>query len=253
MDYFSRYVEVAQLSPTRSVDVVKHLKSTFARHGIPEILVTDNGPQFAGAHMTAFARDYEFEHATSSPRYPQSNGEAERAVQTIKNLLKKATDPYRALLAYRAPPAHHRASFPGGVGASLPDLRSVQRKEGEKKWMDANNYDRRHRVRNLSDLSPGDQVWITDTRSTGTVTSAHGTPRSYLVSGPQGTLRRNRRHLVPMSADNSSDTQEHAAGGDRQDTWTDASQVSPEGPQGTPQTVRTRSGRSITKPDCLDL
>ncbi|ROL41873.1 hypothetical protein DPX16_3501 [Anabarilius grahami] len=51
-------------------------------------------------------------------------------------------------------------------------------KEREKKWMDSSNYDRRHRVRNLSDLSPGDQVWITDTRSTGTVTSAHETPRS---------------------------------------------------------------------------
>ena len=91
-------MEVAQLSPTRSVDVVKHLKSIF----IPEILVTDNGPQFAD--MTAFPTVYKFEHATSSPRYPQSNGKAERAVQTIKNLLKKATDSVRALLAYRSTP-----------------------------------------------------------------------------------------------------------------------------------------------------
>ena len=58
---------------------------------------------------------------------------------------------------------------------------------------------------------------------------------------------------MPMSADNSSETQEHAAGVDRQDTLTDTGQVSPEGPQGTPQTVRTRSVRSITKPDRLDL
>nr|XP_055054468.1 uncharacterized protein LOC129439701 [Misgurnus anguillicaudatus] len=95
------YVEVAQLGPMRSADVVNHLKSIFARHGIPEILVTDNGPQFTGAHMTAIASEYEFEHVTSSPRYPQSNSEA---VQTIKNLLKKATDPYRALLAYTNTP-----------------------------------------------------------------------------------------------------------------------------------------------------
>ena len=144
-------------------------------------------------------------------------------------------------------------AFPAVLEPAIPDLRSVQRKEREKRWMDASNYDHRHRVRNLSDLSPGDQVWITDTRSTGTVTSAHETPRSYLVNGPQGTLRRNRRHLVPMSADDSSNAQGHAAGVDLQDTSTDTGQVSPEGSQHSPQTVRTRSGRSISKPDRLNL
>ena len=33
-----------------------------------------------------------------------SNGEAERAVRTIKNLLKKSADPYMAMLIYRTTP-----------------------------------------------------------------------------------------------------------------------------------------------------
>ena len=42
-----------------------------------------------------------FIHKTSSPHFPQSNGQAERAVQTVKNLIKKAADPYKAIMDYR--------------------------------------------------------------------------------------------------------------------------------------------------------
>ena len=47
VDYFSRYPEVIKLASTTSRSVIVALQSTFARHGIPEIVVSDNGPQYS--------------------------------------------------------------------------------------------------------------------------------------------------------------------------------------------------------------
>lgn len=104
VDYFSRFIEIARLNHPTTKEVVTHLKSIFARHGIPETLISDNGPQYASREFAEFSKDYEFEHRTSSPYFPQGNGEAERAVGTIKSLLRKSMDPYKALLAYRSTP-----------------------------------------------------------------------------------------------------------------------------------------------------
>ena len=54
--------------------------------------------------MKKFASIYNFQHITSSPYYPQLNGMAKRAVKTVKYLLEHATDPYMALMTYRATP-----------------------------------------------------------------------------------------------------------------------------------------------------
>ena len=104
MDYFSRLIEIYKLSKETSKEVINHVKSIIARHGIPQQIVSDNGPQFSAIEFSMFAKEYGFTHTTSIPRYPQVNGEAERAVKTIKGLLKKADDPYRALLIYRTTP-----------------------------------------------------------------------------------------------------------------------------------------------------
>jgi transposase InsO family protein len=73
----------------------------FGIHGIPDVVVTENGPQFSSAEFRKFANDYGFVHTTSCPRYPQSNGEAERCVETVKKLLKIAKDPHATLFLYR--------------------------------------------------------------------------------------------------------------------------------------------------------
>ncbi|KAL9965899.1 hypothetical protein ACROYT_G029757 [Oculina patagonica] len=108
VDYWSGFFEVQELKVATSASVIAACKVQFSRHGIPEVLITDNGSQFASSAFTAFAREWQFEHRTSSPRYPQSNGRAENAVKTCKNLMKKAKadgqDPLLALLDWRNTP-----------------------------------------------------------------------------------------------------------------------------------------------------
>ncbi|KAE8277802.1 hypothetical protein D5F01_LYC24173 [Larimichthys crocea] len=59
------------------------------------------------------------------------------------------------------------------------------------------NYDRRHRAHEMPPLQEGDHVWVKDILERGTVVSHAGTPRSYMIETPRGTLRRNRYHLSP--------------------------------------------------------
>ena len=66
--------------------------------------MSDNGPQYSATAFKEFSKEYGFNHGTSSPKYPQANGAAERAVKMVKQLLTKNKDPYLAMLMYRSTP-----------------------------------------------------------------------------------------------------------------------------------------------------
>ena len=55
VDYYSRWIEVARLTNLTANEVIKHTQSIFARHGIPEIVVSDNGPQYSADVYATFA------------------------------------------------------------------------------------------------------------------------------------------------------------------------------------------------------
>lgn len=114
VDYFSNFNEVERITDITTRGVSKAFRAMFARYWIPDILVTDNGPQFDSAEFDNFAKTWGFEHTTSSPRYPQSNGKVENAVKTVKRLFKKCQETgqseYLALLDWH--------NTPTGVGTS---------------------------------------------------------------------------------------------------------------------------------------
>ena len=82
VDYYSRYPELALLGRAdfSSRKVITHMKSMFALHGIPELVLSDNGPQYASEEFLRFAAEYSFTHITSSPHYHRANGAAEKVV-----------------------------------------------------------------------------------------------------------------------------------------------------------------------------
>ena len=118
VDYYSKYPIIRRLPSGQSTsqNVITFLKQTFSEHGIPLKLISDNGSQYSSHLFNEFARTWGFQHITSSPTYPQSNGFAERFVQTIKNIvgktMKNKGDVYLSLLSFRSTPVDHDLPSP---------------------------------------------------------------------------------------------------------------------------------------------
>ena len=105
VDIFSKYPILHQLrNGSTSKIVINRLSEAFSMFGIPERLYSDNGPQYSSPEFAKFASSWGFQHVTSSPHYPQSNGFIERHVQTIKTIIQKAESLPKALLSWRNTP-----------------------------------------------------------------------------------------------------------------------------------------------------
>ena len=84
-------MEVEVVSAATSTVTIEHLQSIFATHGLPEVLVTDNGTVFSSAEFSQFTSYNGICHIKTAPYHPSSNGLAERAVQIFKMGMKSTT------------------------------------------------------------------------------------------------------------------------------------------------------------------
>ena len=95
VDYYSRFPVLCKLGSTTSKVLVQEMKAVFAELGVPNMIVSDGGggePQYTSAEFKDFMKQWQIEHRVSSPRNPQSNGMAERCVQTMKASLIKTIE-----------------------------------------------------------------------------------------------------------------------------------------------------------------
>lgn len=88
VDAHSKWPEVAVMNSTSSEKTIEELRSVFSRFGIPQQLVSDNGPQLVSEEFQFFLLLNGIQHIRSAPYHPSTNGLAERFVQTLKKALK---------------------------------------------------------------------------------------------------------------------------------------------------------------------
>lgn len=292
-DYFSNFFEIDELQHETSGAVIKKLKGQFARYGIPDTVISDNGPQFASQQFRDFAKEWDFEHRTSSPYNSQANGTAEAAVKVAKRLLKTCRqnkeDPKIGLLNLRNTPQEGMEKTPAQLlmgrrtktlipttqQTLLPEGQTYKEERYRKENKKARTAERYTHKKELAPLRHGDIVRIQPTRdetwNKGIITGIAG-PRSYIVTQSDGgNIRRNRKHLrlsketelkeEPIEIEleqphpiGSGVVENHAEAGET------PSEANPAGghaetPEGpSPRpSTRTRSGRNIKQPQRLNI
>ncbi|UYV79263.1 K02A2.6-like [Cordylochernes scorpioides] len=216
VDYFSNYPEIYKLQDMTTDTIIRKLKRTLSNFGIPETLVSDNGPPFFSKEFQNFTSTWNIVHVTSSPYHAQSNGMVERKVQTLKKLMKRCreerTDPYFALLNLRNTPHNNlpspaqilmsrklRSIMPSKTSQFVPSMinnEAIQKQLVDNQVKMKNYYDRHNSPGDP--LSINDRVWFQKDKRwiPGQITNQAIEPRSFYVKYQEGNeYKRNSIHI----------------------------------------------------------
>ena len=204
VDAHSKWIESFPTKNATSTVVIDCLRSVFARFGVPNTVVTDNGTCFVSSEFEAYLKSNGIKHYTSAPYHPASNGLAERAVQTVKRGLKKVSSGdinarlARVLFTYRITPQSTTGLTPSELmfGRQLRtrlDLvkPNVEQRVEEKQAKQKERHDERAKPRAFQ---VDDKVFVKNTLGNrrwipGTVTAVTG-PVSYHVKLDSGRVRK---------------------------------------------------------------
>ncbi|XP_062612979.1 uncharacterized protein LOC134274764 [Saccostrea cucullata] len=187
------YFEVDELRQTLATNVMKRMKYHFARYGLPEIVVSDNGSQFSCVEFQNFAEKYDFRHQPSSHGNFQAIGKPEAAVKSA-DYHQKSSGVRKGCVSGTAWSQEH--THPRTEHKPL-------RSSSDRKHRKAISTENQRQV--LKPLEEGDVVRLQpfDNRKApwakGQVIRRLD-DRSYEVSSVDHKYRRNRVHLVPTYA-----------------------------------------------------
>ena len=221
VDYCSHFFEIDFLPDTMPETVITKMKHHFARHGIPDVLISDGGPQYTSSAFKAFSEKWHFQHVITSPGNSRSNGAAEPAVKISKRMMRKCQDtqedPYLGLLNLRNTPIEGLGVSPvqrlfarrtkTTMPTTLESLRPMVEDSRTKEIQDSRRASTAERAdRRRHDLRPlqvGETVRLQpivrhEKEWRPATVSRQLSSRTYEVQLPNGhTLRRNRQLLRP--------------------------------------------------------
>ena len=211
VDAYSKFPEVVKMTSTTSTATVNALRDIFSRYGLPEIMVSDNGPQFSASEFQQFCRKNGIMHRTSAAYKPSTNGQAERVVQILKSAIAQARVTKqdvnvvlaRSLLVYRNTPHTTTGEAPSvllmgrklrtRLDLILPSVEEHVKKQ-QYKVLERNGN------RSIRSFTKGQNVFVRNYRGKekwirGEITEVLGL-RHYMVKVPGGVWKRHIDQLL---------------------------------------------------------
>ena len=189
-------------------------------------------------------------------------------MQIAKNILRKAEDPYLALLAYRTTPTHTgyspaqmlmgrnlRTTLPSPASAlkpALPDNSLVAESDRTAKQRQERDFNKRHRARSSSPRRVGEEVWVPDLNTKAVVTAVLPF-RSYELRTSSGNIVRRNSRALRSPRPQAKNTQQTDDDTHRDVALPLTEQPAPPTPPPTEPVTTTRSGRRTRAPDRLNL
>jgi hypothetical protein len=217
IDFYSGYITYDVMENETTDQVITKLNQIFQKFGLVEEIYSDNGPCFKSDKFSMFCQALEIAHQTSSPHYHQSMGRVERAIQTVKQILKRSKtilDVTCGLITYHDTPINDLLPSPAELffgrrintrlglmcaPQTMTDTQKMRLSEQRSAHLKTSR-------QQPDEYTPDQPVWFTEDGSTewkpAIIISRDPHPDSYWIYNPSSNqrIRRNRHDLKPRYA-----------------------------------------------------